>query len=72
MRRRAAVGAPRIATAWAHAILSHSKGAAIVVEEDATTMTKFFLVRFIAMKRDFRLLKKVTGPYNVWVVWLKV
>ena len=26
----------------------HSKGAAIFVEEDATTMTKFFLVRFIA------------------------
>ena len=26
----------------------HSKGAAIVVEEDATTMTKFFLVRFRA------------------------
>jgi hypothetical protein len=50
----------------------HSKGAAIVVEGDATTLTKFFLVRFIAMKRDFRLLKKVTGPYNVWVVWLKV
>jgi hypothetical protein len=29
----------------------HSKGAAIVVEEDATTMTKFFLVRFIAKIR---------------------
>ena len=42
----------------------HSKGAAIVVEEDATTMTKFFLVRFIAMKRDFRLLKKVMGPHK--------
>ena len=26
----------------------HSKGAAIVLEEDATTITKFFLVRFIA------------------------
>jgi hypothetical protein len=26
----------------------HSKGAAVVVEEDATTMTKFFFVRFIA------------------------
>jgi hypothetical protein len=29
----------------------HSKGAAIVVEEEATTMTKFFLVRFIAKIR---------------------
>ena len=29
----------------------HSKGAAIVVEEDATTMTKFFLVRFVAKIR---------------------
>jgi hypothetical protein len=26
----------------------HSKGAAVVVEEDATTMTKFFFVRVIA------------------------
>jgi hypothetical protein len=26
----------------------HSKGAAVVVEEDATTMTKFFFVRIIA------------------------
>ena len=30
----------------------HSKGAAIVVEEDATTMTKFFLVWFIAKIRE--------------------
>ena len=28
----------------------HSKGAAVVVEEDATTMTKFFLVRFIVAR----------------------
>jgi hypothetical protein len=27
---------------------SHSKGAAVVVEEDATMMTKFFFVRVIA------------------------
>jgi hypothetical protein len=37
------VGAPRIATAWAHAI----PRAAVVVEEDTTTMTKFFFVRVI-------------------------
>ena len=37
------MGAPRIATAWAHA-----KGAAVVEEEDAMTMTKFFFVRVIA------------------------
>jgi hypothetical protein len=30
----------------------HSKGAAVVVEEDATTMTKFFPVRFIAKQSN--------------------
>jgi hypothetical protein len=34
-----------MATAWAHAILS--KGASMVVEEDATAVTKFGFVRFI-------------------------
>ena len=30
----------------------HSKGAAVVLEEDATTMTKFFFVRVIAKGDD--------------------